>query len=127
MNQEIASYIQVNQWKNSSAVIKWFRNIEKNKTVHLLCSISRTFTRQFRYHYLTKQLNLERLDQGSSNFQQPTISKGSYRISSIICKTNRVVLQQIKMKSRTGSQNLVRVMRLVSCCTNWSKSNLHLM
>ena len=28
MNKEIASSIRVNQWKNSSAVIKWFRNIE---------------------------------------------------------------------------------------------------
>ena len=28
MNKEIAFYIQVNQWKNCSAVIKWFRNIE---------------------------------------------------------------------------------------------------
>ena len=28
MNKEITSSIQVNQWKNFSAVIKWFRNIE---------------------------------------------------------------------------------------------------
>ena len=28
MNKEIASSIRVNQWKNSSAVIKWFRNID---------------------------------------------------------------------------------------------------
>ena len=33
---------------------------------------------------------------------------------------------QIKMKSQTGSQNLVRIMRLVPCCINWSKSNQHL-
>ena len=28
MSKEITSSIRVNQWKNSSAVIKWFRNIE---------------------------------------------------------------------------------------------------
>ena len=28
MNKEITSSIRVNQWKNSSAVIKWFINIE---------------------------------------------------------------------------------------------------
>ena len=28
MNKEITSSVRVNQWKNSSAVIKWFRNIE---------------------------------------------------------------------------------------------------
>ena len=28
MHKEITSCIQVNQWKNSSVVIKWFRNIE---------------------------------------------------------------------------------------------------
>ena len=28
MNKEISSSIGVSQWKNSSAVIKWFRNIE---------------------------------------------------------------------------------------------------
>ena len=28
MNKEITSSIRVNQWKNFSAVIKWFRNIE---------------------------------------------------------------------------------------------------
>ena len=63
--------------------------------------------------------------QGSTDFQQPTISKGSYRISSIICKTNRVVLQQIKMKSQTVT-DLVSIMRLVSCCINWSKRNQYL-
>ena len=38
-----------------------------------------------------------------------TISKGSYRISNVIYKSNRVVLQHIKMKSQTGSQNLMRI------------------
>ena len=28
MNKEITSSMQVNQWKNSSAIMKWFRNIE---------------------------------------------------------------------------------------------------
>ena len=28
MNKEITSSIHVNQWKTSSAVIKWFRSIE---------------------------------------------------------------------------------------------------
>ena len=28
MNKEIRSYTQINQWKNSPAVIKWFNNIE---------------------------------------------------------------------------------------------------
>ena len=28
MNKEITSSVRVDQWKNSSAVIKWFRNIE---------------------------------------------------------------------------------------------------
>ena len=28
MNQDITFSIHVNQWKNSSAVIKWFRNID---------------------------------------------------------------------------------------------------
>ena len=31
MNKEITSYIQVNQWKNSSAVIKRSRNIENKQ------------------------------------------------------------------------------------------------
>ena len=31
-----------------------------NQIVHLLHSISRTFTGPFRYHYLTEQLNFER-------------------------------------------------------------------
>ena len=61
-----------------------------------------------------------------NSFSTTNNQQRSYRISNIICKTNRVVLQQIKMKSQTGSQNLVRIMRLVPCCTNWSKSNLHL-
>ena len=69
------------------------------------------------------QLHNSRLGQGSTDFPQPTISKGSYRISNIICKTNRVVLHQIKMKPQTGSQNLVRIMTLGSSCTNWSRSN----
>ena len=43
---------------------------------------------------------------GSTGLQQPTISKWSYRISNTICKMNKVVLQQIKMKSQTESQNL---------------------
>ena len=64
---------------------------------------------------------------GSTDFQQPTISKGSYRITYTISKTNKAVLQKIKMKSQTESQNLVRrTVRLVTCCTNWSKSNQHL-
>ena len=29
MNKEITSSVQVNQWKNSSTVIKWFRNYRK--------------------------------------------------------------------------------------------------
>ena len=37
-----------------------------------------------------------------------TTSKWSYRISNTICKTNKVVLQQTKIKSQTGSQSLVR-------------------
>ena len=61
-----------------------------------------------------------------NSFSTTNNQQRSYRISNIICKTNRVVLQQIKMKSQTGSQNLVRIMRLVPCCTNWSKSNQHL-
>ena len=28
MNKDITFSIHVNQWKNSSAVIKWFRNID---------------------------------------------------------------------------------------------------
>ena len=28
MNKDITFSINVNQWKNSSAVIKWFRNID---------------------------------------------------------------------------------------------------
>ena len=60
MNKEITSSVRVDQWKNSSAVIKWFRNIENKPTVHLLFSKTRTFIRQFRYHYLTEQFNLER-------------------------------------------------------------------
>ena len=39
-----------------------------------------------------------RVGQGSIDFQQPTISKGSNRKSNTICKTNKVVLQQIKLK-----------------------------
>ena len=31
MNKEITSFIQVNQWKKSSAVIKWYRNIENKR------------------------------------------------------------------------------------------------
>ena len=61
-----------------------------------------------------------------NSFSTTNNQQRSYRIINIICKTNRVVLQQIKMKSQTGSQNLVRIMRLVPCCTNWSKSNQHL-
>ena len=61
-----------------------------------------------------------------NSFSTTNNQQRSYRISNIICKTNRVVLQQIKMKSQTGSQNLVRIMRLVPCCTSWSKSNQHL-
>ena len=61
-----------------------------------------------------------------NSFSTTNNQQRSYRISNIICKTNRVVLQQIKMKSQTGSQNLVRIMRLVPCCTNWSKSNQYL-
>ena len=30
MNKEITSSIQVGYWKNSSVVIKWFRNLENN-------------------------------------------------------------------------------------------------
>ena len=33
MNKEITSSIHVNQWKNSSAVIKWFINIENIKNI----------------------------------------------------------------------------------------------
>ena len=51
-----------------------------------------------------------------NSFSTTNNQQRSYRISNIICKTNRVVLQQIKMKSQTGSQNLVRIMRLVPCC-----------
>ena len=72
------------------------------------------------------QLHNSRLGQGLTEFQQPAISKVSYRISTIFCKTSRVVFQQIEMKSQTGSQNLVRIMRLVPCSTNWSKSNQYL-
>ena len=32
MNKDTTSSIRVNQWKNSSAVMKWFRNIEKKPT-----------------------------------------------------------------------------------------------
>ena len=39
-----------------------------------------------------------RLGQGSIDFQQPTISKRSSRKSNTIYKTNKVVLQQIKLK-----------------------------
>ena len=51
-----------------------------------------------------------------NSFSTTNNQQRSYRISNIICKTNRVVLQQIKMKSQTGSQNLVRIMRLVPFC-----------
>ena len=36
MNKEIASSICVNQWKNSSAVIKWFRNMENKPDCSLI-------------------------------------------------------------------------------------------
>ena len=69
------------------------------------------------------------LDKVSKDFQQrtiSTISKWSY-ISNIVSKTNKLVLKQIKIKPQTGSQKLVRrTMRLVEYCTNWSKSNQHL-
>ena len=32
MNKEITSSIQVDYWKNSSVVIKWFRNLENNSS-----------------------------------------------------------------------------------------------
>ena len=32
MNKEITSSIQVGYWKNSSVVIKWFRNLENNSS-----------------------------------------------------------------------------------------------
>ena len=74
-----------------------------------------------RYPVITKKQKF------STDFQQPTISKGSYRITNTINKTSKAVLQKIKMKSPTGSQNLVRrTVRLVTCCTNWSKSSQHL-
>ena len=41
VNKEITSSIQANQWKNSSAVMKLFRNIENKSRTRL----SRTFTR----------------------------------------------------------------------------------
>ena len=53
-----------------------------------------------------------------NSFSTTNNQQRSYRIRNIICKTNRVVLQQIKMKSQTGSQNLLRIMGLVPCCTN---------
>ena len=42
-----------------------------------------------------------------TNFQQPAIGECSYRISNAVCKTNKQVLQQIKMKWQARSQNLV--------------------
>ena len=36
MNKEITSSIQVNQWKNFSVVIKWFRNIENKPKFSLI-------------------------------------------------------------------------------------------
>ena len=33
MNKEITSSIHVNQWKSSSAIIKWFINIENIKNI----------------------------------------------------------------------------------------------
>ena len=88
-----------------------------------------------RYTIITKKqkyldqvrLQNSRLGQGSTESQQPTISKGSYRITNTISKTNKAVLQKIKMKLQAGSQNIVRrTVRLVTCCTSWSKSSQHL-
>ena len=41
------------------------------------------------------------------NFQQVTIGECSYRISNAVCKTNKQVLQQLKMKWQAWSGNFV--------------------
>ena len=62
-----------------------------------------------------------------NKFSTINIQHGSYRISNTICKNNKEVSQQIKIKSQAGSENLVRkTMRLVRCYTNLPKSNQHL-
>ena len=45
ISEKLISSIQVNQWKNYSAVMKWFRNIEnKNNSSFIVFAIGHFYT-----------------------------------------------------------------------------------
>ena len=43
INKKLTSSIQVNQWKNSFAVIEWFKNMQKKNNCSFMYSILKTF------------------------------------------------------------------------------------
>ena len=60
------------------------------KADHSICPVITKKQKYLDQNENQVQLDNPRLGQRSSEFQQPTTNKGSYRIGNIICKTNRV-------------------------------------
>ena len=73
-----------------------------NQTFYLLYSISRTFTRQFRYHCLTEQLNFERTSTIHEMMKFPSLCKHYY---SVIVKYGlNNVTRKISMYQSAGAE-----------------------
>ena len=78
------SSIQFNQWKNSSGVLRWLRNIENKPNCSFINSIYKIFTRQFCYHCLTEQLSLERKSKIYQMMKFPSSSNQGERYYSVM-------------------------------------------
>ena len=46
LNSDIIEKLQLNQWRNTDAVLKWFNNITDKVTADLFSLTSKNFTRQ---------------------------------------------------------------------------------
>ena len=119
MNREITS-IQVNQWKNSLALIKWFRNTENKPHCSFIIFNIKDFYPSI-HHCLTEQLNLEKKSTVSQIMKFPSsCNQGKHYYSVMVNHGLKKMIRMISMYqwAATIEQRFASWLAYI-CQTNW--------
>ena len=84
INSDALSSVQVNQWKNTQAVIEWFKNIRNKNSASFIVFDVESFTHQYHSSYFIKQSTLLKLSVTSLKKIFPSLCNLDERCYSII-------------------------------------------